>query len=253
VLAKLLEVPVLGRLPAWVTDRVVLRPMRWATAGTILAAGLAVEHGLAVNLSGGYHHAGPDRGHGFCAYADVALAVANLRRTGQLSADVRVAYVDLDAHQGDGVCHCFVDDRRVFIYDQYNRSIFPTDAAARRRVDCDAPLSYGCGEADYLDAVRARLPRFLDGIGPVGLAVYNAGTDVFAGDQLGGLRVSADGVPARDAFVLGELIGRRIPTVMVLSGGYSGDSFRMVAATVGHVLERWGGARPRRSQGRAGV
>ena len=246
VLAKALEVAVLARLPAWVTDRLVLRPMRWATAGTVRAAELAVVHGLAVNLSGGYHHARPDRGHGFCLYADAAVAIAHLRRTGQLSADDRVLHVDLDAHQGDGVCHCFAADRRAFLYDQYNRANFPDDAVARRRLDCDVPVPVGTLGREYLATLRGRLPPFLDGVGRVGLAVYNAGTDILSGDPLGRLRLSADDVLARDAFVLEALIARRIPTVMVLSGGYTAHSYRLVAATVGHVLERWGGLTPRR-------
>ncbi len=101
--------------------------MRWATMGTVVAAREAMEHGLAVNLSGGYHHASQDEGHGFSAYADVGLAIHELRRTGLLHEKGKVVYVDLDAHQGNGVCRTFFDDSRVFIYDQYNRDIFPMD------------------------------------------------------------------------------------------------------------------------------
>lgn len=80
LLAKVLEVPLLRRLPGWVIDWLVLRPMRWATMGTIVATREAMDCGLAVNLSGGYHHASPDDGHGFSAYADVGLAIHDLRR-----------------------------------------------------------------------------------------------------------------------------------------------------------------------------
>lgn len=71
------------------------------------------------------------------------------------------------------------------------------------------------------------------------LAVYNAGTDVFVNDQLGGLNVSAPGVLERDRFVLEQLIARRLPTLVVLSGGYSRESYQLVAAMVGHAVERW--------------
>lgn len=70
VLARILELPPIHYLPAWLTNWRVLRPMRWATGGTVLACRLALEHGLAINLAGGYHHAGPDRGGGFCVYPD---------------------------------------------------------------------------------------------------------------------------------------------------------------------------------------
>ncbi len=87
----------------WRLGSVILRPMLWATMGTLRAAELALEHGSAVNLSGGYHHARPDRGEGFCFYADVALALLHLWRTGRLGPNDRVLYIDLDAHQGNGV------------------------------------------------------------------------------------------------------------------------------------------------------
>jgi len=209
----------------------------------MLAARQAVEFGLAVNLSGGYHHASPGEGHGFCAYADVALAVNALRETGALKETDRIVYVDLDAHQGNGVCRSFVDDRRMFIYDQYNRNIFPMDARAQRRVDCDVSLPSRCPESNYLEALKSNLPRFLDSLlGGDGLrlGIYNAGTDVYAGDSLGGLNVSASGVLARDQFVLQELISRHIPTVVLLSGGYSRESYRLVAEMVGYILQAWG-------------
>lgn len=238
-IASVLELPPLRRAPGWLADRAVLRPMRWAAAGTVLAAREAVRGGLAMNLGGGFHHASPDYGHGFSAYADVGLAIRVLRNAGTLSEKDRVVYVDLDAHQGNGVCRTFFDDPRVFIFDAYNCDIFPHDLKAQRRIDCDVPLPHGCGEAEYLDAVTGKLPRFLDGVsraGRVGLAVYNAGTDPFIGDQLGGMRVSADGMFRRDQFVINELVRRGTPTAILTSGGYSAASYAMIARTAAHVL-----------------
>ena len=240
--ARVLELPPLAMLPGRIVDFAVLRRMRWAAMGTIVAAREAMAHGLSVNLAGGYHHASPDHGHGFSAYADVGLAVDDLRRGGTLGDSDAVVYVDLDAHQGNGVCRTFADDPRVLIYDQYNGRIFPGDDVARQRIDCDVPLRHGCPEPDYFAALTTNLPPFLDSAtraGGVRLAVYNAGTDVYAGDQLGGMNVSAAGVLERDRFVLDQLIGRHIPTLIVLSGGYSRESYRLVAAMVGHVVERW--------------
>jgi histone deacetylase 11 len=127
-LARALEVPQVARAPRWLIDWRVLRPMRWATAGTILAAREALRSGgVVMNLSGGYHHAGSDRGEGFCLYADVGVAVAVLRHDGLLAADDRVLYVDLDAHQGNGVARVFAHDPKVFLFDLYNRDIYPHD------------------------------------------------------------------------------------------------------------------------------
>ena len=84
-----------------------------------------------------------------------------------------------------------------------------------------------------------RLPGFLDSVGrsPIGLAIYNAGTDVFAGDPLGGLNISAKTIRERDLFIVGELRKRGIPTVMVLSGGYTKQSFQLVADSVIGLIE----------------
>src|SRR5436309_2164031 len=96
VLARILEVPVLSYLPAWLVDWRVLRPMRWATGGTVLACRLAVERGLVVNLGGGYHHADGRSAGGFCVYADVPLALLLLRAEGKIGSAL---VVDTDAHQ----------------------------------------------------------------------------------------------------------------------------------------------------------
>jgi histone deacetylase 11 len=219
--------------------------MRWATAGTILAAREALTHRLVVNLSGGYHHAKPDRGEGFSIYADVAIAVAMLRREGLLGEEDRVVHVDCDAHQGNGVCHCFLRDSRAFLFDMYNQAIYPaSDDVAKRRIDHPVPLAQRTRDADYLAALRSELPKFLDGVSGRGgaavqLAFYNAGTDIFIDDELGGLDVSAAGVLTRDQFVIQQLAERGIPTVMLLSGGYSRRSFQLVAETVQWSLERW--------------
>lgn len=239
-LAGALEMPILARLPPWLIDWRVLRPMRWATMGTVVAAREALRSGFVVNLAGGYHHAKPAEGEGFCIYADVAIAVALLRRERLLAEDARVAYVDLDAHQGNGVCHCFQDDRRFFTFDMYNSQIYPAyDRPARERIDCDLPLSNGCTRVEYLRTLKTRLPPFLDSVtrsSPVGLAIYNAGTDVFKGDMLGGLRLSFDDVLERDAFVVEELRRRGLPVLMLLSGGYSRDSYRLVAGSLKRLL-----------------
>ena len=237
-LANVLEVPV-SRVPGWLVDRLVLRPMRWATMGTILAARAAMQHGLAINLGGGYHHASPDDGHGFCVYADIALAIDDLRRGGQLSETNKVVYIDTDAHRGDGVCHSFAADPRVFIYDQYNWHIFPNDPAARRRIDCDVHVGTNIRTPVYLEKLKTRLPPFLHSLSGVKFAIYNAGTDIFTDDQLGSMDVSAEGVQERDRFVLQQLMGLKIPTAVLTSGGYSKESYKLIAAMVSFALTEW--------------
>ncbi len=238
--AGALEFPPVGRLPGWLVDRQVLRPMRWATRGTIDAARQSLVHGLVVNLSGGYHHAKPERGEGFSIYSDIGIAVASLRSEELISENERIVYIDTDAHQGNGVCHTFMDDPRVFIFDIFNRQIYPAhDVDARNRIDCDLGITGAISNAEYLQELYDRLPGFLDSVGrtPVGLAIYNAGTDVYSGDPLGGFDISAATIRQRDLYVVGELRKRGIPTTMVLSGGYTKQSFRLVADSVIGLLE----------------
>ena len=243
--AGVLEVPLVQRVPGWMIDKHVLSPMRWATRGTIVAAEKALRHGSAVNLSGGYHHAKPTSGEGFSVYADVGIAVASLRRDGLIAEADRIAYIDTDAHQGNGVCHTFMHDNRIFIFDIFNGNTYPVlDVAARKRVDCAIPITNTCTDREYLGELQDRLPGFLDSVAnsPIGLAIYNAGTDVFVGDPIGGLNMSAALIRERDVFVVGELRKRKIPTVMVLSGGYTKQSFQLVADSVISLIKSESGA-----------
>ncbi len=239
--ARALELPQLQRLPGWMLDWHVLRAMRWATKGTIVAAEESVEFGLAINLSGGYHHASPGRGEGFSIYADVGVAVADLREQGRISKDARVVYIDTDAHQGNGVCRTFMDDRRAFVFDIFNSQIYPADPQARQRIDCEIPIDSSCTDTEYMRQLETKLPGFLDSVSKseVGIAFYNAGTDVFAGDPLGFLNISAKAILKRDLFVVSELRKRGIPTVMVLSGGYTKESYRLVADSVTELLDQF--------------
>jgi histone deacetylase 11 len=237
--ARALELPPLAKLPGWLIDWQVLRPMRWATRGTIIAAEQALQHGLAINLSGGYHHASPGRGEGFSIYADVGVAVASLRKSSLIAEDARVLHIDTDAHQGNGVSRTFMDDSRAFLFDIFNHRIYPADPDARQRIDCAVPVDSSTTNSEYLGELKAWLPGFLDSISnqKVGIAFYNAGTDVFASDPLGQLNISEQTILQRDMFVVDQLRKRNIPTVMVLSGGYTKQSYRLVANSAIELLK----------------
>lgn len=239
VVAAALEIPLAAYLPPWLIDRLVLRPMRWQTMGTLVAAREALGCGLAVNLGGGFHHARRELAHGFSVYSDIVLMIDTLRRSGRLANADRVAYIDLDAHHGDGVASLLADDPRVFMLDMYNREAFPHDTLTPQRVDCNLPLAEGTGGREYLSILRNNLPGFLDSIaggGQLKLALYNAGTDVFERDPIGRLQLTADDILDRDLFVLGQLKSRRIPAVMLLAGGYTWESYRLVARTVERLM-----------------
>jgi histone deacetylase 11 len=225
-----------------VADRLARAPAdAVGDGGTLLAARHAlIRGGVAFNLSGGYHHASPSRGEGFSVYADVGVAIAVLRRDGLLGESDRVLYIDLDAHQGNGVARAFARDPTLFIFDLYNSEIYPHDTEARRRIDCDVPVTTGYDDGRYLGALRHELPAFLDffkGERKPKLAFYNAGTDVLVGDPLGWMCVSARGVLERDRYVLEQLAERDIPCAMMTSGGYTRTSYELVAGTAAWLVE----------------
>src|SRR5262249_51482262 len=122
VLGRILEVPLVRYVPAFLVAWRVLRPMRWATGGTVLACRLALERGLAINLGGGYHHAGPKRAGGFCAFADVPLALLTLQEEGKLGTAL---VVDTDAHQGNGTADAIRPWPWAHILDFFEDDIFP--------------------------------------------------------------------------------------------------------------------------------
>ncbi|MEO1275880.1 MAG: histone deacetylase [Pseudomonadota bacterium] len=206
------EVRVIG-LPA--TERVARRA-RLSAAGTTLAGRLALEHGIACNMAGGSHHAGPEGGSGYCVFNDVAVAARTLLQDGQVS---RVLVVDLDVHQGDGTAKIFADASQVFTLSVHAAKNFPTRKATS---SLDVPLPDGSADAAYLNAVEAALAQAL-AAGPFDLAFYNAGVDPHVEDRLGRLSLTTEGVRARDRLVLRTLHGVGLPTVGVLGGGYDAD------------------------------
>lgn len=246
VVASALEMPILSLLPTFLINHGILKPMRWAAMGTVIAARAALEFGLAVNLSGGYHHAKRDQGEGFCVYNDIALAVHHLRMAGLLAETDEVLYVDLDAHLGNGVAHLFFDDSRVKLFDQFNADIYPChDRKAISRLDCALPLRAFCPGDVYMESVSSNLPTFIDQVcadKKVRLAIYNAGTDILRGDPLGAFNVDEASVRERDRFVIQQLTARRLPILILPSGGYSPSSHRLIADMVTFLLEHYGQA-----------
>jgi histone deacetylase 11 len=231
-LARILEVPVVHRLPGWLLDSRILRPMRYATGGTILACRLAVEQGLAINLGGGYHHAAAGWGGGFCVYADIPLAAKLLHDQGRIG---RALVVDLDAHQGNGTAAVLRDWPWATIFDLYEQDIFP---AQKEPEDYPLPVQAGLTGVEYLGLVRDALPGALDAVHP-DLLIYNAGSDPFAEDPLARFRLTKSDLAERDLLVVTLARERRIPVAMVLSGGYSAESWRIHTEAIEGILTRF--------------
>jgi histone deacetylase 11 len=231
-LARILEVPVVRTLPAWVIDWRVLRPMRYATGGTILACRQAVKHGVAINLGGGYHHASARWGGGFCVYADVPLAARILHDEAEAA---KVMVVDLDAHQGNGTAAIFQEWDWATIFDLYEQDLFP---AQKEPEDYPLPVRSSLTGTEYLGIVREALPDALDAVRP-DLLIYNAGSDPFAEDPLAGFRLTMNDLAERDLMVVRLARERAIPVAIVLSGGYSAESWRIHANAIEGILARF--------------
>ncbi|GLS29261.1 Acetoin utilization deacetylase AcuC [Mesorhizobium albiziae] len=197
-------------------DPRVSRRAQLASAGTVLAARLALEHGIACNAAGGSHHARRDQGAGFCTFNDVGVA-ALLLLAEQLVG--RVLVVDLDVHQGDGTADIFAGDPRVFTFSMHGERNYPVRKIAS---DLDIGLSDGTEDAAYLETLRDVLPAVMARSAP-DLVFYNAGVDPHFADRLGRMKLTDTGLRERDRTVIGHFRERGIPLCGVIGGGYSAD------------------------------
>jgi len=215
--------------PAHPWDDRLLQPFLFAAGGTVAAARFALASGgIGVNLGGGFHHAQADKAEGFCAIADVAIAIRQLRGEG---AATQVLIVDLDYHHGNGNALIFADDESVFTYSIHNVPWCFID----KRNNEDITLPPRATDNDYLGALRNTLPVVLERFRP-DLVFYLAGSDPFVEDTLGDALVSEEGMLERDRFVTELLQGRGIPMAVVMAGGYGPSSWRIYRNYFGWLL-----------------
>lgn len=191
---------------------------RRSAGATVAAARMALREGVAANLAGGTHHAYADKGGGFCVFNDAAVAArlmqAEMGR--RQRTPVHVAIIDLDVHQGNGTAHIFRQDDSVFTLSLHGEKNFPF---RKEKSDLDVALPDGCGDEPYLQALEAALDELQHRFEP-DLVIYLAGADPFAGDRLGRLKLSHDGLEARDRCVFDWCWQRRIPLAFAMAGGY---------------------------------
>ncbi len=207
------------RLGLTLSERVVRRA-RLSSAGTALAARIALETGLACQTAGGSHHGHRHFGSGYCLFNDVAVAAALMRAEGLVD---RILVVDLDVHQGDGTAAIFADEPAVFTLSIHAERNFPVRKA---RSDLDIGLPDGLGDAAYLAVLADHLPMVLERHRP-DLVYYNAGVDPHEADRLGRLSLTEAGLMRRDRYVIEQVTGRQIPLVTVVGGGYGSDTDRI--------------------------
>uniref|UniRef100_A0A8D2Q548 Histone deacetylase 11 n=1 Tax=Varanus komodoensis TaxID=61221 RepID=A0A8D2Q548_VARKO len=220
----------LNRLKVWFVSQThnhcsinTKKPLTWVF---FKAGKLAIERGWAINIGGGFHHCSSEKGGGFCAYADISLAIKFLFE--RIEGVSKATIIDLDAHQGNGHERDFMEDRRVYIMDVYNRYIYPGDGFAKRAIRRKVELDWGTEDAEYLQKVRTHVEGALNEV-KSDIIIYNAGTDILDGDPLGGLAISPQGIIERDEIVFRAARKHGIPILMVTSGGYQKRTARIIA------------------------
>ncbi|WP_375403281.1 histone deacetylase [uncultured Sphingomonas sp.] len=197
--------------------------------GTWLAARLALEHGYGANTAGGSHHALHDTGAGFCIFNDLAVAAVRLIQDGTVR---RVAVVDVDVHQGDGTAALLAGRPGIATYSVHAEKNFPVRKA---RSTLDVPLADGVGDDEYLTTLEVTLAPFLDARAP-DLILYQAGVDPYAGDRLGRLSLTREGLRARERLVAGLTRARGLPLASTVGGGYGDDAAEIAERHVDAIL-----------------
>ena len=212
---------------------------RRSVGATISACRVAFTEGVAANIAGGTHHASADRGGGFCVFNDAAVAArlmqAEHSRRGRR---LRVAIVDLDVHQGNGTARIFRNDDSVFTLSIHGQKNFPF---RKEPSDLDVDLPDGCADDKYLHALEGALAELERRFDP-GLVIYLAGADPHEGDRLGRLKLTWDGLEARDRRVFDWAWERGLPLAFAMAGGYGRrmeDTVQAQMNTFGAALSYW--------------
>ena len=185
-----------------------------ALNGTYKTALKALDEGVACHAAGGTHHAHYSKGLGFCVFNDLAFTALNLIEHGSAK---KVLILDLDVHQGDGtidICH---DKNGIYTCSLHCEQNFPFQ---KRQGTRDVSLENHLEDTAYLNKLHITLKEISKEFMP-DIVLYDAGVDVFFGDQLGNLDLTLEGIFKRDCNVLEHFKSRKVPVATVIGGGYS--------------------------------
>jgi acetoin utilization deacetylase AcuC-like enzyme len=185
-----------------------------ATGGSILAARLALESGIGFNIGGGFHHAFPAHGEGFCAIHDVGVAIRKMQGEGRIA---RAMVVDTDVHHGNGTAAIFKGDPSVFTLSIHQLDNYPSEKPPST---LDIDLGDGTGDEEYLERLDDACRKGMKSFQPQ-LVMYLAGADPYREDQLGGLNLTLEGLKARDRLVFDLAKQNGAAIAVVLAGGYA--------------------------------
>ena len=195
-------------------SKALVERSRRSVGATVAASHAALVDGVSVNLAGGTHHAHHDFGSGFCVFNDVAIAIDQMKRVGVK----QFAVVDCDVHQGDGTAKLLENDEQVLTVSLHGAKNFPF---RKMNSSIDIALPQGITDQPYLAALRKVLYQ-VDSFAPE-MIFYVAGADPFAGDKLGHLHLSKDGLSVRDQLVIDFARDRQMPLAITMGGGYAED------------------------------
>ncbi len=201
----------------------------WLSAGgSILAARLALGDGIGINLGGGFHHAFPDHGEGFCVLHDVAIAIRRLQKDKAIE---RAMTIDCDVHQGNGTAAIFGGDETVYTVSLHQENNYPYPKPPS---NLDVNLPNGVQDTEYRTILEDTLDKALAEFDPQ-MLFYLAGADPYGEDQLGGLKLTLQGLEHRDRLVFEKAKEKKIPVVVTFAGGYArhlADTVRIHTNTV---------------------
>jgi acetoin utilization deacetylase AcuC-like enzyme len=186
------------------------------TRGTIDCALFALEHGCALNIAGGTHHAFAERGEGFCLLNDMAVASDYLLHKNLVT---KILVIDLDVHQGNGTAKLMENEPRVFTFSMHGKNNYPFH---KEQSDLDIPLPDGISGQEYLEILEKTLPMLLETVQP-NFIFYLSGVDILSTDKFGKFNISIDECKRRDELVFNMAYDNKIPIAIAMGGGYSPD------------------------------
>lgn len=192
----------------------VVRAFWLAAGGTLLSGRLALQHGIGFNIGGGFHHAFPNYGEGFCAIHDVAVSIRRLQHDRLIT---KAMVIDTDVHHGNGTAEIFAGDASVFTLSIHQFNNYPE---VKPPSSLDIHLDDGIGDREYLGRFSEATRIAITGFRP-DIIFYVAGADPYCQDQLGGLNLTFDGLMERDRLVFETALRGAIPVAVSLAGGYA--------------------------------
>jgi len=227
-------------MPKFISERAFVIPIKYHTGGTIAAGQLAMDHGWAINLGGGAHHASRLSSEGFCLYTDLTVSIHELREKRPEARKIMI--IDLDAHQGNGHERDFFYDSDVYTMDFYTyegKDFYPNDEFAAHKANINVPLKPFTEDDAYLSLLEDAFRQAANEFAP-DVIYYIAGTDVLAEDIIGKQSLTPAGVITRDQMVFDYAMRTRTPIVMTAGGGYQKNNAQVIADSIENLDNRFG-------------